>query len=76
MDLENFIKAEKLYMKDSLKIIFLTDGGLHHNILDNLDKDYMMAMEFISNFKIVTENLLLFIIKVIFKVAFILGLES
>jgi hypothetical protein len=76
MDSENYIKMEKLYMKDSLKIISLTDGGSRHNILDNLDKDYMMVMEFISNFKILTEKLLLFIIKVIFKVVSILDRES
>ncbi len=72
--MENYISLINLFIKESLKIIFLMDGGLLNSILVNLEMEFMMVMVFINSFPILT--LLVFIIKVIFKMGSILALES
>lgn len=72
--MENYISLINLFIKESLKIIFLMDGVLLNNILVNLETEFMMVMVFISNFLILT--LLAFTIKDISKMGSILALES
>lgn len=55
-DTENYIKIINLFIKGSLKIIYLMDGALQISMLDSLEMENMMVMEFIRSSKIQIEK--------------------